>query len=125
MKQSENCKQPPALPPPLRFSRRMYILCIDYSSNAYDMPIPRYIATLALMPKSALNKYWRYIEGALYTAASSYSKNTMVKFCIFQINFKRKIILISIYICIRSNYKDQIQKLSKLYSYNKDCNCYS
>ena len=44
----------------------MYILCIDYSSNAYDMPIPRYIATLALMPKSALNKYWRYIEGALY-----------------------------------------------------------
>ena len=30
------------------------------------MPIPRYIATLALMPKSALNKYWRYIEGALY-----------------------------------------------------------
>ena len=30
------------------------------------MPIPRYIATLALMPKSALNKYWQYIEGALY-----------------------------------------------------------
>ena len=30
------------------------------------MPIPRYIATLALMPKSAQNKYWRYIEGALY-----------------------------------------------------------
>ena len=32
----------------------------------YNMPIPRYIATLALMPKSALNKCWRYIEGALY-----------------------------------------------------------
>ena len=30
------------------------------------MPIPRCIATLALMPKSALNKCWRYIEGALY-----------------------------------------------------------
>ena len=44
----------------------MYILCINYSLNAYDMPIPRYIATLALMPKSALNKYWRYIEGTLY-----------------------------------------------------------
>ena len=28
--------------------------------------MPRYIATLALMPKSALNKSWRYIEGALY-----------------------------------------------------------
>ena len=44
----------------------LYILCIDYSLNAYDIPIPRYIATLALMPKSALNKCWRYIEGALY-----------------------------------------------------------
>ena len=64
MKQSENCKYPSAPPPPL--SRKMYILCINYSSNAYDMPIPRYIATLALMPKSALSKYWRYSEGALY-----------------------------------------------------------
>ena len=30
------------------------------------MPIPRYIADLTLMPKSALNKSWQYIEGALY-----------------------------------------------------------
>ena len=64
MKQIENCKQPSA-PPPL-FSRRIYILCIDHILNAYDMPIPRYIATLALKPKSALNKCWLYIEGALY-----------------------------------------------------------
>ena len=66
MKQSENCKHPSAPPTPLFHVHSMYILCINYSSNAYDMPIPRYIATLALMPKSALNKYWRYIEGALY-----------------------------------------------------------
>ena len=44
----------------------MNILCIGYSSNAYYMPIPRYISTLALMPKSALNKSWQYLEGALY-----------------------------------------------------------
>ena len=55
-----NCKQPPASP---LFSRRMTISL--FSLNAYDMPIPRYIATLALMPKSTLNKSWRYIEGAL------------------------------------------------------------
>ena len=50
----------------------MYILCIDNNSHAFhssvprDMSVPRYIADLALMPKSALNKCWRYIEGAMY-----------------------------------------------------------
>ena len=60
MKQSENCKHPSAPPPPF-FTENVHSLY-----QLYDMPIPRYIATLALMPKSALNKYWRYIEGALY-----------------------------------------------------------
>ena len=64
MKQSENCKRLQApLPPPFHGINTLYI---DYSLNAFDMPIPRYIAILALMPKSALNKSWRYIEGALY-----------------------------------------------------------
>ena len=58
MKQSENCKQPPAR---------------TYSSNAYDMSIPRCIATLAIMPKSALNKSWRYIlrEHCIWSDATS------------------------------------------------------
>ena len=70
MKKSENFNQPPATPPPFS-ARRMYILCIDYNLNVYDTPIPCYIATLALMKKSALNKCWRYIEGALYCAIIS------------------------------------------------------
>ena len=60
----------------------MYILRINYSSNAYDMPIPRYIATLALMPKSALNKYWRYIEGALYILLNLKSMDISFKYII-------------------------------------------
>ena len=72
MKQSENCKQPSSTPPP--FSRRMNILYIDNRSNAYDMVIPRYIAILALMPKSALNKSWRYIERALYMSLMAIEK---------------------------------------------------
>ena len=62
-KQSENCKQPQASHP---FSRRMNILCIDYISITYHMRTHRYVATLDLIPKSALNKTYRYTEGALY-----------------------------------------------------------
>ena len=54
-------KRKPSTPTP--FSRRMNILYIDNSSNAYDMPIPRYILPPSLYyiyniwPEQKLAKY--------------------------------------------------------------------
>ena len=47
-------------------SELLFVIVLIVFISTYDMPIPRYIATLVLMPKSALNKSWRYIEGELY-----------------------------------------------------------
>ena len=67
MKQSEKCKRPPSTHTLFHGEWTFSI-----SITAYVMPIPLFIATLSLMPNSALNKSWRYIEGALYEYAFTY-----------------------------------------------------
>ena len=91
----------------------MNILCIDCDSNTYDMPIPRYIATLALMPKSALNKSWRYIEGGTVTAVF-YTCNEYADYSSRRLRTQANIRYRSVFLYLRS-----IMNYSTLYPENK------
>ena len=64
MKQSENCKRPPAPLPPLLHGELTFSISIIARMLLISLHL--IILPLALMPKSAYNKSWRYIKGARY-----------------------------------------------------------